>query len=153
MMFSMSYSSLAMSILLSPLTLSESLSRSGFYLKSLQSFLVLSFRMTERLAISASTTSSSFFWVICVRLARLRTSSANFFSFCYWLLRSLLISKPASSLLMSSCGLTHSRNLKLVMDSSIMVLSLNTSVKFIELLLLISITYIVTCVQTHQSQQ
>lgn len=132
-MNSMSSSSFTINILLSLLTFKESLSRSGFYLKSLHNFFVLSLRMMERLAISASTSSSYLFWVIWVRLALLRTNSAKRRSFCSWFLRSLLISKPASSLLMSSWYLTESRNLKLVSDSSIMVRNLKLSMKFINI--------------------
>lgn len=55
----LSSSSLVMRDLRSLLTLKESLSRSGFSLKSLQSFLVLYLRIMERLAISISISSSS----------------------------------------------------------------------------------------------
>lgn len=51
--------SLVIRDLRSLLTLKESLSRSGFSLKSLQSFLVLYLRIMERLAISISISSSS----------------------------------------------------------------------------------------------
>lgn len=55
----LSSSSLVISDLRSLLTLKESLSRSGFSLKSLHSFLVLYLRIMERLAISISISSSS----------------------------------------------------------------------------------------------
>lgn len=96
LMNSISYSNLIISILRSSLTLSESLSKSGFYLKSLHNFFVLYFRMIDKFAISASTISNSFFCVIWVKFARRRTNYANLRSFSYWVLRSLLISKPAN---------------------------------------------------------
>lgn len=116
-------------------TFIESASRSGFYLNILHSFLVLSLRILDRVAISTSTTSNSCFWVICVRFALLRTRSANLFSFCYWLFSNLLISNPANSLLMSSWGLTKSRNFRLLIDYSMIVLTLKLSIKFISILL------------------
>ena len=78
LIFSINYSSLAMSILRSPRTFNESLSKSGFSLNSLHNFLVLYFKITDKFAISAYTTSSSLFWVIWVKLALFKTSSANF---------------------------------------------------------------------------
>ena len=132
---------LIISILLSLLTLRESAYKSGFSLNSLHNFFVLSFKIIDKLAISASICCSSFFWVIWVNVALFLTSSAYLLSFSYWFLRSLLISKPASSLLMSSCTLTESRNLKLMIDSSMIVLSLKLSMKFIENLYLIEFSH------------
>lgn len=79
-----------------------------------------------------------YFSVILVRVALFLTSSAYLLSLSYWFLRSLLISKPASSLLISSCTLTESRKLKLLMDSSIRALSLKLSTKFIALIKIIT---------------
>ena len=74
-----------------------------------------------------------YFYVILVRVALFLTSSAYRLSLSYWFLSSLLISKPASSLLISSWTLTESRNLKLVMDSSMRARNLKLSTKLISI--------------------
>ena len=130
---SFNYSSFRIRAFLYLLTLNESFSRSGFYLNNLHNFFVLSFNIIDNLAISASTKLSSYFYVIFVSVALFLTNSAYLLSLSYWVLRSLLISKPASSLLISSWTLTESRKLKLLTDSSMRALNLKLSTRFINL--------------------
>lgn len=75
--------SLTMRALLSLLTLMESPSRSGFYLNSLHSFFVLSFKIVDKPAISVSIYSSSAFdREITFLLGDLRERSSLLDQFC-----------------------------------------------------------------------
>ena len=128
-----SYSTLAMRDLLSRAAFMESFSKSGFYLKILISFFVDSFKMAVMLAISNYTSSNYFLFTIPTRVILLLTSSEYLSSFVYCSLRSLLISNPASSELISFSTLSRSKNFKDLMAQSRSTLSLKLSVvlKFI----------------------